>query len=212
MAIDKFVLTDRDYEILKLIYRFHFCLGRHIKILTSFTGARACDRRLKLLLEAGYTQRNKYLYGIPYMYTLSHKGRILLNVNKRAEVIRIERITHDIAVLDCACYFLLKEHINLDNVITEKEMHSKDGFGVRRHYPDMIITKDNETYAIEIEIALKSKERLFKNIKDNYLTYDNQVWVISSAPPKLNELMKKAQNEYPNIEIMMLKDIQEQIN
>jgi len=42
------ILTDRDYEILKLIYRFKFCLGRHVKVLTDFKGSRASDRRLKV--------------------------------------------------------------------------------------------------------------------------------------------------------------------
>lgn len=137
---------------------------------------------------------------------------MLLNVNKRAENIRIERIVHDISVIDTACYYFLEENISLDNIVTEKEMHAKDGFGVRRHYPDMIITKDNVTYAVEIEIALKSKERLFNNIKDNYLTYDNQVWIISDTTPKLYGLMREAQNTYNNIEIIKLKDIQGMFN
>lgn len=205
-------LVERDYEILKLIYRFRFCLGRHIKVLTNFSGARASDRRLKKLLEAGYIERTKYIYGIPFLYTLTHKGRMLLGVNKRAEKIRIDRITHDTNVLEIACYYFLKEHISLDNMTTEKEMCSKDGFGTRRHYPDMIITKENQTYAIEVETSLKSKERLFKNIKDNYLTYDYQVWFISDTIPKLHRLMIEAQNTYSNITIKILSEVLRELN
>jgi len=91
-------LQDRDWKILRLVHRFRFCLGRHIKVLCGFDGARATDRRLKMLFEAGYLDRKKYLYGIPYMYTLSHKGRILLGVNKREDKIRVDRITHDIYI------------------------------------------------------------------------------------------------------------------
>lgn len=207
MSKTELKLVERDYEILKLIYRFRFCLGRHIKVLSSFSSARATDRRLKKLLEAGYIERTKYIYGIPYMYTLTHKGRMLLGVNKRAETIRIDRIVHDIHVLDVACYYFLKEHISINNIITEKEMNSKDGFGTRRHYPDMIIIKENQTYAVEIETALKSKERLFKNIKDNYLTYDYQVWFISDTIPKLHRLMIEAQNTYSNITIKILSEV-----
>ena len=46
-------LQERDYEILRLVYRFRFCLGRHVQVLCGFSGARASDRRLKLLVEAG---------------------------------------------------------------------------------------------------------------------------------------------------------------
>jgi len=66
-------LQERDYEILRLVHRFRFCLGRHVMVLCGFSGARATDRRLRLLLDAKYLERKKYLYGIPYMYTLSHK-------------------------------------------------------------------------------------------------------------------------------------------
>jgi len=101
-------LQERDWEILRLIHRFRFCLGRHVQVLCGFGGARATDRRLKLLVEAGYLARKKYLYGIPYMYTLSHKGRILLGANKRQDKIRVDRITHDIYVIEAIIYFVLR--------------------------------------------------------------------------------------------------------
>jgi len=69
---------DRDMEIVRLVYRFKFALGRHVGALAGFAGSRACDRRLKALVDAGYLNRKKYLYGIPYLYTVSHKGRIVL--------------------------------------------------------------------------------------------------------------------------------------
>ena len=42
------------------------------------------------------------------MYTLSHKGRILLGVNKREDKIRVDRITHDIYIIEAIIYFVLK--------------------------------------------------------------------------------------------------------
>jgi len=58
-------LQERDYEILRLVQRFRFCLGRHVQVLCGFSGARASDRRLKLLLDAGYLERKS-------IYTASH--------------------------------------------------------------------------------------------------------------------------------------------
>ena len=97
-------LTERDYLILSLVFRFKFCLGRHIRVLANFSGSRASDRRLKSLCEGGYLSRKKYLYGMPYLYTLTHKGRVLLGVNKREDKIRIDKITHDIHVLDAVIF------------------------------------------------------------------------------------------------------------
>jgi hypothetical protein len=98
-------LVERDFEILKWIHKFRFCLGRHIRVLAGFSGVRATNRRLKILLEAGYLERKKYMYGVPYLYTLTHKGRILSGSNKRQDKIRIDRIMHDISVLDTVVYY-----------------------------------------------------------------------------------------------------------
>ena len=200
-------LTERDYDVIRLVYRFRFCMGRHIKELAGFNGTRATDRRLKLLVEAKYLERKKYLYGVPYLYTVAHKGRILIEVNKRADKIRVDRITHDTHVLDAVCYFVKKYGFTLADIITEKEMHANDGFGNRRHYPDFILIRKGKLHAVEIEISLKSKERLYKNGKDNFLIADNQIWVVNKGERKLTESIEQMKEEYPNIAIIYLEDV-----
>ena len=204
-------LQERDLEILRLVYRFRFCLGRHVKVLCGFTGARACDRRLKALVEAGHLERKKHIYGVPYLYTLSHKGRMLIGANKKAETLRLERIIHDIHVLDSVIYFIHTAGVTLDAVISEKEMHCSDGFGNRRHYPDFLINARNGRIAFEVEIALKSKERLEKNIRTNYMDYDFQYWVLGDNP-KLNGLIKGFQGEYSNLNAIKLGEVINYIN
>jgi len=199
-------LQERDIDILRLAYRFRFCLGRHVRVLCGFRGARASDRRLKLLVEAGYLERKKILYGIPYLYMLTHKGRLLIGANKRAETLRIERIVHDIHVLDSVIYFLDKAHISLSDIISEKELHVKDGFGSRRHYPDFLFNAASRVYAVEIETALKSKERLEKIIRSNYLEFDGQYWIVGENP-KIKELINAFAREYSNIRVIDLKDV-----
>ena len=195
-------LEERDLLILSLVHRIKFCLGRHIKILAGFSGTRANDRRLKMLIEAGYLSRKKYLYGIPYLYTLTHKGRILLSVNKREDKIRIERVTHDIYVLDTLIYFIAKYNISLKDIESEKELHIKDGFGTRKHQPDFVFTKDNKRYAVEVELNPKAKDRIENNIRDNYLNYDEQIWITKDN--KIFSLIQKFQNDYSNIVILDL--------
>ncbi len=101
-------LTGRDYNVLKQLDRWRFCLSRHLIYLGGFSSQRTTDRRLKMLLEAGYIQRRKILYGVPYLYSLTHKGKVLIHTSLKEEKIRIEKITHDILVLDTAIYFMLK--------------------------------------------------------------------------------------------------------
>ena len=203
------ILTDRDIEILKLVHRFKFCLGRHIKVLAGFSGARASDRRLKTLIDVGYLVRNKYLYGTPYLYTITHKGRILINANKREDKIRLERINHDVYVLDTVIYFIEKYNLSLNDIESEKELHIKDGFGTRKHHPDFIANISNKNYAVEIELNPKAKPRIEQNIRDNYLSYDSQVWITNDN--KVFKQIQEFQNSYSNIELIRLEEVEEYV-
>ena len=202
-------LQERDWEILRLVHRFRFCLGRHVRVLCGFSGARACDRRLKLLFEAGYLAREKYLYGIPYLYTLSHKGRILLGVNKREDKIRVDRITHDIFILEAIIYYVLKCGVAFAMIESEKELHIRDGFGVKKHQPDFVVNSNGytERIAVEVELNPKSKTRMEENIRENYLKYDRQVWITNNS--KVKSLLQGFAGEYSNIEVLRLEEVLE---
>ena len=199
------IITDRDMEILRLIYRFKFCLGRHIKTLGAFSGTRATDRRLKALVEAGYLNRKKYLYGVPYLYTVAHKGRVLIGANKRENKIRLEQITHDITVLDSLIFFKEKYSLTLSDIESERELHIKEGFGMRKHQPDFVFSYSEKKYAVEVELTPKAKARLEKNVQDNYLAYDNQIWITDDT--KVLAMLQNLAGSYSNIEIIGLGEI-----
>jgi hypothetical protein len=198
-------LTDRDFLILGLVYRFRFCQGRHIKALAGFSGTRAADRRLRSLVDADYLSRKKYLYGVSYLYTLTHKGRILLGVNKRADKIRVDKITHDIFVLDAVIYYMSKYNLSLEKIESEKELHIKDGFGTRKHHPDFVFEVEGEKQAVEVELSPKTKERLEKNVRDNYLNFDKQIWITNDS--KVITLLDNFADAYSNIEVVRLEEI-----
>ena len=202
------VLVDRDYRILRDIERFRFCLSRHIKYLAGFEGQRACDRRIKALIDAGYIDRKKILYGIPSVYYLTHKGKMLIGANKRQDKIRVERINHDSIVIDTAIYFTLKREITVENIITEKELHSQQGFGDRKHYPDFVIEKDGKKYCVEIELTAKSKQNLEKILAENYLTYEIQYYVIYKNGNKVKSMLDEMSKKYTNIEIINVEGVQ----
>ena len=199
------VIMERDKEIIRLVYRFKFCTGRHIGSLVGFSGTRACDRRLTILVNAGYLSRRKYLYGVPYLYSVSHKGRILIGANKRDDKVRLEQINHDMIVLDMLIYFKDKYSFSLDDVISERELHIKDGFGTRKHQPDFVFTFEGKSYAVEVELTQKSKINLEKNVRDNYLGYDGQIWITDDT--KVLSMIKAFFDVYSNIEIIGLEEI-----
>ena len=205
MGLVGVIITDRDKEILKLVYRMGFCLGRHIKFLLGFSGSRSCDRRLTVLIQAGYLNRKKYLYGIPYLYTLPYKGRILIGANKRENKIRLDQITHDIYVIDVLIYYRDKYNLGLNEITSERELHIKDGFGARKHHPDFVFIKDGKSFAVEVELTTKSKARLENNIRDNYIKYDNQVWLTNDN--KAYSIIKKLADEYSKIAVLRLEEI-----
>ena len=202
-----FRLVERDYLIMREIERWRVCLGRHVRHLAGFSGQRATDRRLRVLIDAGYIDRQKILYGVPYIYKLTYKGKVLIYANTRIEQIKIDQIIHDIAVLDTAIYFLLKENLNPEDITTEKELHQKDGFGVRKRRPDFLYKKDNKIYCVEIERTFKSKAKIEENLNNNFREYDGQKWIVPNSQPRIINTIKSNMRKYAFIEILSLEEV-----
>lgn len=205
-------VEERDNLILREVERWRVCGSRHIKFLAGFTGQRATDRRLKILIEAEYLERKKYLYGVPSIYFVTPKGKKLIQSNARPEKVKIEQIVHDMTVLDTAIYFMHKENLSLNDITTEKQLHQLDGFGMRKHRPDFIYTKNNETNCVEVEMSLKSKPRFESIIKDNFLDYDTQFWIVPDTQSKIKQILADNQMIYANTEIINLEEVKKYVS
>lgn len=200
-------LLEGDYTVFQELDRWRFCLSRHVRFLGSFASQRSADRRLRVLTEAGYVERKRILYGFPYLHTLTHKGRVLIGVSRKADKIRVEQIPHDIAVLDTAIYFILEYKLSLTDITTEKQLHRLDGFGNRLHRPDFIFHKDGKQYCVEVELTHKNKDRHIKNMKDNFMKYDYQKWIVPRSQIQIRRNLEEHINTYPNIEVVSKEDI-----
>ena len=200
-------ITDRDLVILREVGRWQITLGRHIKELAGFSGSRACDNRLKILVENNYLTREKTLYGTPYIYSLTHKSRQLLTLNKRADKVKLDQLRHDIIVLDIVICLLKTKGLTTYDFTSEKEMHRNDGFIARSHKPDFIYQENDKKIAVEIELSIKSLDRLEDNVKNNYLKYDSQLWLIEQSSKKIKANLIDLQTKYPNISLRYIKDI-----
>ena len=189
-------LTERDLKVFREIERWRFCLGRHIQFLAGFTSQRICDRRLSLLISKGFLTRRIVIYGVPSVYLLTAKAKSHIFANQREEKIRLDQIVHDVTVLDVAISFMKKFGLSSSEIKTEKQLHQEDGFSKRVHRPDIVFSKNNKTYCIEVELSLKSISRLEKNINSNFLSYDFQIWVIDEHTLKLSRLLDNFKTKY----------------
>ena len=202
-------LSDRDYVVFREIERWRFCLGRHVQFLADFSSQRTCDRRLRSLLAEGFLTRQIVIYGVPSVYLLTRKSKTLISASQRQEKIRLDQVVHDVAVLDIAVEIMKLLGLSLGDIKTEKQLHQQNGFGERAHHPDFIFTKDDKTYCVEVELSLKSKERLNKNLKSNFINYDNQIWITDENAIKLPRILEEYKAQYPNIKISNMKEIKD---
>lgn len=207
--MSNFRLVERDYLIFNEINRWRVITGKQICILASFSSLRTCDRRLKKLIDNGYITRQKVIYGIPSIYSLTHRAKILIGASARAKKIRLEQISHDITVLNVAIYFHKIMGISFQDIRTEKQLHSVDGFSNRKHRPDFIYIKDGKTTCVEVELSLKNKERLEKNIKQDFMNYDFTYWIVTDKENKIAQIIEQNRTIYPTIEILELRKMKE---
>jgi len=203
-----FRLMDRDYRIIQEIDRWQICTGRHIKYFAGFSGQRACDRRLRKLIEAGFLERRKILYGLAGVYRNTYKARMLIGV-LREKKIRLEHLRHDIYVLDVAIYLNIRDGIPFECMVTERQLHSKDGFSVRKHRPDFAYVMDSRTICVEVELTLKSMDNFVKNMKENFMNYDVQLWIVPNMDSKIARILQEYAKKYTNIEILELGVVKE---
>ena len=206
--MDEIRIVERDIKIFRELERWRVVLGRHIAELAGVTGLKSCQRRLRKLIEAGYIERKRLIYGVAGIYTNTHKAKLVASLPKQTGKIRIEQIPHDIAVLDTAIYFHKAKGIAFADMVTEKQLHSMDGFGVRRHRPDFVIKREGKRHCVEVELSLKARARLENIIQQNFLDYDSQIWIVPDKACKIYQIIKGNQSQYTNIHILELQEVE----
>lgn len=200
-------LVERDYKIFEQITKWRFLLSRQIRVLCNFPSVRTVDRRLAILIEAGYLKREYIFYGLPPFYFVTPKAKMTFNLDYVTTNARVGLINHQINVVDTAIFFLHK--LKIENLYTERELKYLKGFSsLRKHCPDFIIELNNKKIAIEIELTLKNKSTLKKNIESNYNNYNRQIWVIPKNQVRIINVLEEAQDFYSGIEIIYLEEVQ----
>jgi len=164
---------------------------------------------MRKLVEAGFVERKRVLYGVPGIYTNTHKAKLVASLPKHSAKIRIEQIPHDIAVLDTAIYLHKKKGIAFSDMVTEKQLHGLDGFGVRKHRPDFVINHNGKSHCVEVELSLKAKARFESIIQANFMDYDSQIWVVPDKLCRIYQILAENRKRYNNIHILELQEVQQ---
>lgn len=199
-------LVSRDLEILREVERWRFCLSRQIYDFTSFKSKSAFYRRLKLLVDHGYLTKKRYLYGLPAIYTVTIQAYKELAIPVKNNKVSVGILEHELAVIDCYLYF--KDKYKLESNAFQSERELRNEFTSSKHYPDIVFKKEDNDYCIEVEFSLKSPNSLERNIKENYLNYEEQFWIIKKEHYRLNKLLEGLKQSYPNIKIILWEQIE----
>lgn len=196
------ILTERDEKIIKEIARWRGCLGRHIKVIGGFTGIRATDRRLKKLIDEKLLTRKNYVYGLAGIYQVTRKAQKAFGLDTYLGTIRLDQAVHDMAVVDTYLFVKHKLALPMEDFISEKEIRHEQGFIVRGHAPDFLFKYMGELFCVEVELSQKAKERLEKNVADNYIKYKGQKWIVPNSNHRVKLWLKEFKDKYPNVEII----------
>jgi len=199
---------ERDILILKLVGQWQLIFSRHIKELANFNTLSGCGKRLKILTDNDYLEKQKIFYEHPYIYSLTPKSKKLIGLNKRIPKIRLDQFHHDIIVIESAIFFIKNYDISLNDIMSEKQLSRLDGFHPKKHRPDFTYKRNNNIYAVEIELNVKSFQDLEKNVCQNYLNFSGQIWIIKHNSTRILRNLTKLQEQYPNIKILFLEDLQ----
>lgn len=206
-------VVERDRIIMREIARNGYMTGKQIMLIAGFGGTRATDRRLKKLMDQGWLNRDKKLYGLCGLYTVTAEGMEYFGLNEllrttNIESINLNEIEHNLAAIDSQIYFIRKHSISLEEITTDKEIRRSQGLQIKQHVPDFVINKDGKSIAVEIERTYKGKVRLQKNIEANYTKYDAQYWIVPVARNTIREILQNLSARFPGIEIFELEAIQ----
>lgn len=191
------------------ILKWKFLLSRQVKQLCDFNGQRACDRRLLKLTNDGYLNREKVLYGYPFLYYVSLKAYREFSLLYKPNKVRLGEIEHDILVVDTAIYLIKKQLINQNTIVSERELKNKAGYGVREHYPDFVyVDNKQKSHCVELELSLKSYNKLYENVSKNYSNYDCQDWYVFNAKTKIIQNLLKCKQDFNNLNIFDVSEVQ----
>lgn len=184
-------LTERDLRILQFINIFGFCETQHLSELFKISSKRT-NQLTKRLANDGYLIKERLFHNQSAIYRLTLKGAQLTTLPPLSKI-SLGSYHHTIALI-IVYLKVLKKYPNCTWIGERYLLNQKfeSGVGKKGHIADALLRIDDKTVALEIELSLKSVERLLAIIRE-YGTNMNitEVWYFCSKEV-LNKLKKIA--------------------
>ena len=199
------LLTKRDLAILNFINEFGFCEIIQIEKKFHFKRPRAY-KIIQRLVKEGLVIHKRIFHGTYGVFYLPRKGAKYTDLPIVKKIPK-DNYTHQLAIIEV--YFDLTQQYPHATWLSERRLKQQKfikGWGKQRgHLADgMLLMPDNKKIAIEVELTMKSKERL-KNIFKGYAGQFeiNEVWYYCS--PKVFPKITKLVGDYRFIQVKTLR-------
>jgi hypothetical protein len=175
----KFLLTDRDLELLRFIAAHRFVLAAQARAWLGSDRAVAY-RRLSGLVGVGLLSYERIFHAQPGCYQVTNGGLAVIDSDLPRPSIDLRCYRHDVDVVWLALAALHGSFGSFDRALSEREMRSHDQQPDRRderfaiplgdyaasgrprsHYPDvLLVAGDGRRVALELELSMKGRRRL----------------------------------------------------
>jgi hypothetical protein len=187
-------LTKRDIAILQFVNTFGFCTLPHLEQHFALKSRRAYQL-MQRLIQVGYIQHQRIFHAQHGIYYLTDQGATCTDL-PAIDKIPIGIYYHQLRIIDV--YLKLRQQYPHADWVSERYLkHEKfyKGIGQPGHTADGILRfTDGKYVAIEIELSLKSKNRLSHILKFyGSQLHIHEVWYYctSQVIPTLKTLAEK---------------------
>jgi hypothetical protein len=190
------IIQQRDLDLLIWINGFGFANASQIQTYLNVCSA-VTYRRINKLISAGYLVSKNILHGHQRIYILTNKAVTLCADSIPANNnIRLGTFHHDLTLVDLSLYLEKKYSGEFEPARRIRHNYGLAGFGNPGHIADGYLhIGDYKPIAIELEISLKSHQRL-KNIILNYASNLSlrEVWYFTDKTDVKRAISKLSQD------------------
>jgi len=194
-------ITARDIEILKFINEFGFCEIIHIERKFNLKKPR-CYQILQRLTEANLIKHERVFHAKHGAFYLTRQGATYSNLPAIKNIPK-DNYQHQLTVLDI--YFQLTKQFANSSWLSERYIKREKstycvGKKIRHLCDGVLILPDDKQIAIEVELTMKTKERL-EDIIFSYVLHKRikEVWYYCS--PEIIERVRRAADDWKHVKV-----------
>lgn len=197
-------VTERDVEIMKFINEFGFCEILQIEKKFSMKKSR-CYQVMKRLVSDNLVIHQKIFHAAHGIFYLTKKGALYTDLPPLFNIPK-DNYAHQLAVIEI--YFNLSKQYPLAEWVGERRLkRDKHVTSYRKkiHLADgMLLFPDGKEVAIEVELTMKSKRRIFEILSGYSSSFHiTEVWYYCA--PEIFTRMSQLTEKKTHIKVHSLR-------